>query len=239
MELIFFIIIITLACFLQGIVGFGFALLAAPLALIFLEKETVVSIMLIIGVIINSFLIKKIQNPVDYKRISFLFLASLVGMPLGIRILSSISMDSMKILVGTLVIVFASIIFFEKIRLPKTGFLTFLVGFISGILNTSTSTSGPPAVLLLTGENLPKEEFRKTLAYLFFLMSVTSLCLFIANKIITTKGTIFGLISIPFVLLAAFLGDRIAKKVSQKLFRILVLATVFLSGFYCIFSGSR
>ncbi len=237
MVILFFIIIITFACFLQGIVGFGFALLAAPLLFIFLEKETVVSAMLIIGVIINFFLIKKIKKSVGYKRIPLLFLASLVGMPIGIWILSTITMNSMKVLVGALVIVFASILSFGKIRLPKSNFLALLSGFISGILNTSTSTSGPPAVLLFTGENLPKEEFRKTLAHLFFLMSVASLCLFIVNKIITVKGVILGFISIPFVLLGAFLGDKLTEKVSQKFFRILVLGIIFLSGLYCLFSG--
>jgi len=239
MELLFFIIIITFACFLQGIVGFGFALIAAPLVLIFLEKETVVSSMLIVGIIINGFLIKKIQKPVNYKIIAFLFLASLIGMPLGIRILNTIPMNSMKVLVGTLVIIFAIILSFQKIRLPKSDFLTLIAGFISGLLNTSTSMSGPPAVLLLTGENLQKDEFRKTLACFFFLMSVVSLTLFITNKIITFQRVIFGLISIPLVFLGAFLGDKMATKMPQKIFRFLVLGIVFLSGLYTIFSGLK
>ena len=43
MLLLLFVTVMFLACLLQAILGFGSALVAVPLALLFLPKETVVS----------------------------------------------------------------------------------------------------------------------------------------------------------------------------------------------------
>jgi len=99
--------------------------------------------------------------------------------------------------------------------------------------------SGPPTVLYLAGLNFPKNEFRKTLATFFFSMIIVSITLFITNQIITFKRASFGLVSLPFVFLAGFLGDKIAIKVPQKLFKILTLEIVLLSGLYNTISGLR
>lgn len=239
MEFLLFIITISLACFLQGVVGFGFALVATPLALIYLEKEAVVSSMLVVSLALNGFLTKKIRQPINSRLITLLFLASLVGMPIGVWVLKTIPMNLMKILVGSLAIIFTIILYFTKPRLPKNDLLSTMAGFFSGLLNTSTSMSGPPVVLLLAGQNLPKNKFRKTLVTFFFLMAIVSITLFITNQIITFKRASFGLVSLPFVFLAGFLGDKIAAKVPKKLFMLLALGTVFLSGFYGIFSGLK
>lgn len=46
--------LIAFASLVQGILGFGSALLAVPLALIFLPKETVVSSLIMVGLSLNS-----------------------------------------------------------------------------------------------------------------------------------------------------------------------------------------
>lgn len=209
MEILFFLIIISFACLLQGIVGFGFALVATPLCLIFLEKETVISSMLVVSVILNGFLTREIKEQVDFKLLIYLFLSSLLGMPLGVWVLKIVPTQQMRISVGSLAIFFTAFLYFSNFKLPTNNLLTVIAGFFSGLLNTSTSMSGPPVVLLFT------------------------------NQVTTFQRVSFGLISIPFVLLAGFLGNRMAFKVSHKLLRLLVLSTVFLSGLYCVFLGSR
>lgn len=83
MEAFLFVITIAVACLLQGILGFGSALVATPLALIFLDKETVVSSMVVIGIALNGFLAPRIREPMSFRPVLLLFLASLVGMPIG------------------------------------------------------------------------------------------------------------------------------------------------------------
>ncbi len=239
MYVLYFIVISFFASLVAGTVGFGSSLITMPLILTFLAKEPALASTTIANVILNLFLIKKISGRINPKIGGVLFLASLIGMPIGIWILKTISMNAMKIFVGGLAIFFALIIYFIKIKLPKSVFLISLAGFCSGFLNTSTSMSGPPVVLLLMGQDVSKNEFRKTLATFFILLGLASLFFFFINQIITLQGIGLGFIAAPFVIFGAFLGDKMSKKLPQKLFKFLVILIVFFSGAYSIFSGLR
>ena len=55
MLLVLFVTVMFAACVLQGILGSGSALVAVPLALLFLPKETVVSSSLMVRVSVNGY----------------------------------------------------------------------------------------------------------------------------------------------------------------------------------------
>lgn len=237
MEAFLFVTSITFACLVQAIVGFGSGLIAMPLALIYLDKETVVSSMLLIGVALNAMLVNRIREPIDYKLVILLLLPSLGGMPVGVWILKTIPMDLMEVFVGALVVLFTVTLSLSKISFPRSNVLTAIAGFLSGLLKTSTTMAGPPVLSLLAGQKLPKDQFRKTLVSFFLAMGAVSITLFIASGIMTLRRASFRLISIPFVFLAAILGNRIAAKVPQRPFELLALGTAFLAGVYNIVSG--
>jgi uncharacterized membrane protein YfcA len=237
MEIVAFVVIVSLACLLQAILGFGSALLATPLALLFLDKETVVSSMVVIGLSLNGYLSRRIRSPINSRLVLLLFAASLVGSPVGVWILKTIPIDLMKVLVGTLVVLFTLALYSGSLRLPNSRVLTVVAGFVSGLTNTSTSMGGPPVFLLLAGWNLPRDRFRRTLASFFLLMGVVSLALFIGSQIMTLRTASYGLASVPFVFLSGFAGDRLAAKVPQRPLRLLALGILLLVGLYSIFTG--
>ena len=151
MTLILFFIVNFFASVYQGINGFGFFLIAAPLALLFFDKFTVVISLTIISVLLNSFLIRKIHHPIHWKFLIPLLLSSLVGMPFGLWLLTSASIEIIKIVAGSLAIIFTFLIVFQKSAFHANKFTTAVAGVLSGILQTSIGMSGPPVVLLLAG----------------------------------------------------------------------------------------
>ena len=179
MSIFFFLVIILLASFYQGITGFGSALIAAPLALLVLDKFTVVSSLTVIGLVLNAFLFKKIKQPVNIALLRPLCLASLIGMPIGIWILKTVPINLIKIIAGSLAIIFTLVIYSNQISLPRTRVLTAIAGFFSGLLQTSISMTGPPVVILLEGTDVEKNEIRKTLVTFFLWMNIISLPLFL------------------------------------------------------------
>lgn len=237
MEVVLFVITITVACLLQAVIGFGSALLATPLALMYLDKETVVSSMLVVGPVLNGYLAVRIREQIDWKLVGLLLLASVVGAPLGLLVLKTISISLMKVVVGSLVVIFTAALYFGRFTLPNRRPLTVIAGVLSGLLNTSTSMGGPPVLLLLAGRDLPKNEFRRTVACLFFPLGLASVFLFVASRVMTLQRASFGLVSIPFVFLAGFAGDKIAARLRQRPFRLLALGTLFLAGLSSIVAG--
>ena len=95
MHVALFCAVIAFASLIQGNLGFASALVAVPLALIFLPKETVVSSMFMVGLSLNGFLSVRITERLSYRPAALLFFGSLLGMPLGVWILRAIPLETM------------------------------------------------------------------------------------------------------------------------------------------------
>jgi uncharacterized membrane protein YfcA len=237
MLLMLFVTLIFLASLLQGILGFGSHLLAVPLALLFLPKETVVSSMLMVGLSLNSFLAWRIKAQISYRPVLYLFVASLFGMPVGVWILREVPVDTMKVLVGCLVVLFTILLQGGKLRLPQNAALTGIAGFFSGLLNTSTTMNGPPVLILLAGQRMPKDQFRRTLVSFFLVSGLVAALMLLASRVLTPRTAAYGLAAIPFAFLGGFLGDRVSSRVPERPFRMFALAVLFLSRAYSVVSG--
>jgi uncharacterized membrane protein YfcA len=237
MSLLLFVILIFLASLLQAILGFGAGLVAVPLALLFLPKETVVSSMFMMGLSLNGFLSVRVRAPISLRLVAILFFASLFGLPVGLSILRAIPLETMQIFVGCLVVLFTVLLQWGRLRLPQNALVTALAGFLSGVLNTSTSISGPPVPILLAGQGLPKDQFRRTLVSFFFVSGLVAALSLVAAGVLTPQRASYGAAAIPFVFLAGYLGDRISARVRERPFRVLALALLFMTGVYSILSG--
>jgi uncharacterized membrane protein YfcA len=237
MQVALFCALIAFASLIQGILGFASALVAVPLALIFLPKEMVVSSMFMVGLSLNGFLSVRIRAPISYRPVVILFFASLFGMPLGVWVLRAIPLEAMQVFVGCLVVLFTILLQWGKLRLPQNAFLTGIAGFFSGLLNTSTSMSGPPVLILLAGQGLPKDQLRRTLVSFFFVSGLAAALMLLASGVLTPRTASYGVAAIPFAFLGGFLGDRVCARLPERPFRVFALAVLFLSGAYSVVSG--
>jgi len=134
----------------------------------------VVSSSLMVRVSLNGFLSVRIRERISYRPVLILFIASLLSMPLGVWILRAIPLKTMQVFVGCLVVLFTFLLRWGKLRVPQNALLTGIAGLFSGLLNTSTSMSGPPVLILLAGQGLPKDQFRRTLVSFFFVSGLVA-----------------------------------------------------------------
>ncbi|OGZ00645.1 MAG: hypothetical protein A2946_01465 [Candidatus Liptonbacteria bacterium RIFCSPLOWO2_01_FULL_53_13] len=239
MELYGFVLVIFAASILQGITGFGSALIAAPLALLFIDKTTNVLSLTFVSVALNGFLLWKIRHSISRSLFGFLFVSSLVGLPIGLAILKVADIQTLRIVAGSLSILFAALLYLKFIKISQSRFLTILSGGLAGILHTSISMSGPPVVLLVAGQDINKDEARRTFAAFFLAMSLISIALFAASQSLTIKGIAFGICGIPAAFLGAYVGNKIANTVSHKQYTTLTFLLVCITGILAIYSGLR
>ena len=239
MTELLFILSMFFACFFQGVAGFGFALIAVPLVVTFLDKNVLISSLVIVGIFLNLILVRKIKFPVNKEIFYQLLFSSMLAMPLGLVVLKLIPINHLRILFGGLSMIFALLICFSRIQFQRSRIATVIIGFIAGFFQTSTTMSGPPIVLYLSGSGMPKDEFRKTLATIFLLMNIASLPIFLFGGALDYKGISLGMISLPFVSVGGILGNKIARLVPQKRFNLMALGTVFIIGLIGIISGLR
>ncbi|AEJ00850.1 protein of unknown function DUF81 [Nitrosomonas sp. Is79A3] len=237
MDMFLFSLIILFSCFFHGITGFGVALFAVPLSLLFLDKVTVMVALPFLSIFLNGFLIKRIDQPADMPKINLMLFSSLCGMPIGIYLLQITSTSHLQIVAGSISILFAALVFSKNIELSPNKITAVLIGWLAGLLQTSIAMSGPPVALLIASTYENKNMIRKNLVVFFMFMTGVSFLMYCLSDVPVLTGLIFGLVSLPFALLGAFLGDKVVQLISRDTFVNLAFMVICLTGIYTTYRG--
>jgi len=221
---------IFVAAFTQVIAGFGFGLLAMPIMTLAVPVEQAVVVSTLLGMVSTSWMGWHLRAAVDRPIAKRLTLAAFVGMPLGLWILNVVSDKTLRLTLGIAVLI-ATALLVRRINLAHVGpTLDVGMGFISGVLNTSLSTNGPPLVFDLQARQLQPKEFRATISAVFAVSNVVGLSLFIADGKITIDGMHVALVALPAWVVGQALGWPIRKHVDGERFRVMVLILLFVAG---------
>ena len=224
---------------IQGLTGFGFALVSAPIMMFLLSPEAVVPIVVTHGLVINLIILFEARKWVNLKRIWPLMLAGTAGVPIGTYLLIALDASILKIFIGAVIIPFAIALlagFKKPIKSEKLAFAP--VGITSGLLASSTSLSGPPVILFFVNQGLEKRIFRANLVAYFTVLSLAAILAFVIGGVITTTVINYTLWLLPAAILGAMTGIKLTPKVSEKLFRNIALVIVIIAGLLSILSGT-
>jgi uncharacterized membrane protein YfcA len=218
------------AALIQALSGFGFSLFIVPfLALLIGPKDTVVLANLL-STFSNSVQATILRQSANRRTAGVLTLGSLVGMPFGLLILLTVDATALKLCIAGAVLFF-TLLLMRGVEFHRAGRIgDAIAGVTSGVLNTSTSMSGPPVVLYLQGRGMPPLEFRATICTFFLVTSAVAVGLLLATG--TVKPYLFFAfaVSLPAVFFGQRLGNRLFHRVNAILFRRMVYAILLLSG---------
>ncbi len=200
--------IFFLSGFVQGMTGFGSALVAIPLLCIFIDIKVAVPLTVLTGLVITLFLAFKLKTHLDKKKLLPLCLATLPGVFVGVTLLKKVDSEVVALLLGLLIILYSlyNLLFHPRPR-HLHHYWSYLAGFSSGAIGAAFSAGGPPVIIYSTLKGWSKDEIKATLTG-FFLFNT---CLTIAAHGITGLTTYEVLISFlystPFVLAGTVMGS--------------------------------
>jgi len=232
------LLVIFLSSVIQGLTGFGFALVSVPIMIFILSPKVVVPIIIIHGLIINLIILFEARKWVKLKRIWPLIIAGATGIPIGTYLLIALDANILEILIGSVIIPFAitSLAGFNKtIRSEKFAFAP--VGITSGLLASSTSLAGPPVILFFINQGIEKQSFRANLVAYFTVLGIVAIAAYMIGGIITTEVINYALWFLPATILGTMIGIKLAPKLSEQLFRNIALIIVIIAGLLSILSG--
>ncbi len=226
------------AAFIRGVTGFGFSLILAPILLLFVNPTSVVVINLLLGLLSNILVLSYSFKKINLKRILPIIISSSLGIPLGAWIITLAAPSTLKILIGGVTVSSAMLLAlgFSK-AFTREKLAGSVVGFLSGILSSSTSLSGPPVVLFMHNQNWERDMIHTSLAVFFLFTCFWSLvALYVAGRvdiqIIASAASLT-----PALLAGIFLGIVVFRRVNSRYFRWLSIAVVVCSGILGILSG--
>ncbi len=230
MQLVVVAIAIFVASSTQVIAGFGFGLLSMPIMTLAIPVERAVVVSTLLSMVSTLWMAWHLRTDIDRLLAKRLTLAALVGMPLGLWILNVVSDRALRLTLGVSVLI-ATVLLVRRINLSHVGpRLDLALGFVSGVLNTSLSTNGPPLVFGLQARQMKPDQFRATLSAVFAMSSIVALTLFIVAGKVTSDGLHAVLVALPAWLLGQGLGWPIRRHFNGERFRATVLILLTIAG---------
>lgn len=230
---------VFLAGLIQGLTGFGFALVAVPIMTIFLSPKKVIPIVLIHAILIILVLLYQARKWIDLKRIWPLMIAGIVGLPFGTYLLIFLKVGTLKVLIGSVIVLFALAFlkgFKKEIKSEKLAFAP--VGFISGLLAGSTMMGGPPVILFFTNQGLNKNAFRANIVCYFVILSFAAIPVYVAGGLITKEVIKYAIWLLPAMICGGIIGIKLSRVVEEQLFQKIVLIILIVAGSISIASGT-
>jgi len=233
-------LVVALAGFVQGMSGFGFSLIAAPLLSAFISPKIVLPALLLQSIIINLMVFIPAQKQVNLKSYGIMILTGIIGIPVGTWLLLTLSPDVIKVAVGVVTFLFALLLSLDvRFSIGHGRVSTGLVGLLSGVLNGSITFSGPPVILFFTGKGMPKDAFRATLAAYFLVLNLVTLPSYFIGGLFNMQVVQLSAISLPALLLGTAAGIVVVRFVPQHAFRRVTLILVLLMGLLAVYSGLK
>jgi uncharacterized membrane protein YfcA len=227
-----------LAAVIQGLTGFGLALVQTPLLFFFLPPTTVVPVRLIHAIVSTMAILSGDRRHLQLRRIWPLMLAATLSMPLGTYLLLALEVEALKVLTGAVIVLFG-LAFLRGLhwQIRDERLASVVAGLLSGILGGSTGMSGPPVVLLFHNQSVEKSAFRANLVAFFLVLNLTTLPVYLLGGLLTIQVVRYAALLLPSLLLGAAVGVRLANRIDPRTFRTATLVIVILAGALSIASG--
>lgn len=227
-------LIVSVAGFLAGTTGFGFALISTPLLLLTgLPLRFVVTVNLALVLVTRVPPAYQFWRHIDRRRVLILVLGSVPGFYLGIQVMRYVEESLLKVTAGILIMLVALALAraADAPPPPKVPGHAALAGLAGGFLGTSTSLSGIPPALMLAGQKTKPLSFVADLAVYFVAANSIALGLLaMQGTLSTTALQLATPVWLPGALLGTYLGTTVAPRIPEKLFRNITLLLLLLAG---------
>ncbi|MCP4539933.1 MAG: sulfite exporter TauE/SafE family protein [Chloroflexi bacterium] len=235
-QLLPVIVILFVSTFTRSTIGFGDALIAMPLLVMTISVQTATPLVALMGFTIAITILSRNWREVDIKAAWRLIVSALVGIPIGILMLRDAPEQIVRTIMGVVLVLFGlySLITPRFPTLQRQGF-AYIFGFVSGVLGGAYNMNGPPIVIYSALRRWPPERFRATMQGYFFPSGIFFLIGHALAGSLTREVLTFYGYSLPFILLAIFVGGKLNKAIPSGRFERFVHVFLILIGVYLFF----
>lgn len=209
----------------QALTGFGSALVAIPVLALVVGPEHAV-----VGAVAPFLLLTVLTTHADregvqWRHAGLLLAAAVPGLPLGLLLLEVLPSRTLMMAIAVVVAGMALLVA-SGLRLPRRATPITLVGFLAGVLETSTAISGPPLVAAFQALDFNPRQARGTLAAVFSCISLGSVLLFALAGRYGPSTLSVSALGVPGVLVGWVIGDRMFVSTSAETFRRLSIGAL-------------
>lgn len=209
-----------IASMTQSLIGFGSAIIAAPL-LYMIDPDLVPIPITILGFCIALLMLYRERGDLSFNGTQFALLGRLPGGIIGVYLLISAPKSVLGIAISLIVFI-AILLSIFKFQVTVNKVNMFIAGALSGIFSQIAAIGGPPMAILLAGKEA--KEFRSTLSFYFLFSCVLSLIIYFFSGLLTQQHFLSALYLLPSVLFGYYCSGFFIHKVDKILIKKITLA---------------
>lgn len=225
------LLIVFCGAFTQGLTGFGSALVALPLLVLFMDIHTAVPLCVLNGLVITSFLSLQLKSHLDWQKIRPLLVGCLPGVAVGALFLKNTQESLFFLLLGLLLILHS---LYRLLLKPEPRKLAsgwgVVAGFFTGAISAAFSAGGPPTIIYTTLTGWTKHEIKANLSLFFFMGGVLTVVSHLLSGITTLEVfKLFGYV-LPAVVVGVWSGSLLYHRFATEGYIRLVLIALLVMG---------
>jgi uncharacterized membrane protein YfcA len=227
-----------LAYVVKGVSSFGPALVSVPiLSLLWPDPRLYVPLLATINLAINVVFAFRMRRGIQWRLMAPLAVGVAAGAPLGAHVLESMSADTIRALIGAIVLASVVALHLARrgggVRVPagaaRTG-VGVALGVLAGFSGSSVAIDGPPFLIFLTAVVPDKGQRYATILALFSFSAAARTASYAAEGILDPLHGWITLGALPFALGGMVTGLVAFERLSDKGFDRVVLGLLTASG---------
>jgi uncharacterized membrane protein YfcA len=217
---------VTVGAALQGAVGIGLGLIAAPI-LVLIDPSLVPGPILLCGLVLTLLMSYRERQAMDVSGLKWGVVGRFLGTIVAAAVLTNVPKKEMTLAFGVLVL-FAVALSASGLHVNPTMWTLLSAGALSGFMGTTSNTGGPPIALLY--QNAPGARLRATISGFFVLGTIMSLAALVAVGRFGRYELWSALAFLPGVLIGFILSARTLPLLDRGYTRAAILAASAVSG---------
>lgn len=231
LPLVYCLSVVFFAALVRGYTGFGFSALVVSGLTLLLAPTEVVPIVLMMEVLASIGMFPSVWKDIKWRAISLLLSAIVLGVPLGVYGLVSISEGLARAFIS-IIILLGSLALLKGYAFKGKGntATTLATGFFAGVVNGLSGAGGLPLVIFFLASKTAAAATRASLVAIFFVLDVYTTSINARAGLITDLSLKrLAILSIPLAL-GVWLGSRQFIKSSPESFkRFAIYLLIFLA----------
>ncbi|MBV8506725.1 MAG: sulfite exporter TauE/SafE family protein [Alphaproteobacteria bacterium] len=227
------------AALLQAVSGFGFAVLAVPLYLLFVDPAKAVQLVIVLSTALSFAVVPGLRRTIAPALLLRLIAGSLAGLPIGLFSFRYADRLLVRLGVGVTILAFAVMMaaFRRRGGRPWTPFgrtqpRDLAAGAVAGVATALVGMAGPPVLIYLLLTGTAAQTVRATLLAFFALSYGATLASHAATIGIPGPTWAAAAILAPFALFGGLVGRPIGDRLGSDGFAILAIALLTAAGLY-------
>ncbi|MHC5155326.1 MAG: sulfite exporter TauE/SafE family protein [Planctomycetota bacterium] len=206
----------------------GVGILVVPLLVLAFPAKPSVGLLLPILIFADIFAVGYYRHHGKWQHLAKLLPWAVVGIGVGYLVLKQIDSDTLKpligiIVLGMLIIRLRSILKSDPQNLPDHWTFAAGMGLLAGMTTMMANAAGPVMVLYLLSMHFPKQKFIGTAAWFFFIVNWIKVPLMGNLGMITVASLKMDVMVFPAVAAGAIAGIWLLKRIPQRSFNIIAL----------------